>query len=84
MPHSQHALVEEFPDRARQIQSMIHDDSGFARAALAYSEVNSEILRIEAEIETTSDEYLETLKKKRLHLLDQIHEKLTSNGNTGT
>jgi uncharacterized protein YdcH (DUF465 family) len=84
MPHTQHALVEEFPDRAREIQSLIHADDGFARTALAYSEINGEILRIEAEIETTSDEYLETLKKKRLHLLDEIHDKLLHNGNTGT
>jgi len=84
MPHSQHALVEEFPDRAKQIQSLIHADATFARTALTYSEVNGEILRIEAEIETTSDEYLETLKKQRLHLLDEIHETLLKNGNTGT
>ncbi len=84
MPHSQHALVEEFPDRAQQIQSMIRSDDDFARAAFDYMEVNGEILRIETEIETTSDEYLETLKKKRLRLLDDIHEKLTKNGNTGT
>jgi uncharacterized protein YdcH (DUF465 family) len=84
MPHSQHALAEEFPDRAHQIQSMIRADDEFARTALDYAEVNSEILRIEAEIEPTADEYLETLKKKRLLLLDNIHEKLTHNGNTGT
>ena len=84
MPHSQHALVEEFPDRAQQIQSMIRSDDVFARAALDYMEINGEILRIETEIETTSDEYLETLKKKRLWLLDQIHDKLVNNGNTGT
>ena len=84
MPHSQHALVEEFPDRAEQIRSLIRADDEFARTAVDYNETNSEILRIEAEIETTSDEYLETLKKKRLRLLDHIHEKLTHNGNTGT
>lgn len=84
MPHSQHALVEEFPDRAQQIQSLIHADSAFAQTARSYSEVNGEILRIEAEIETTSDEYLETLKKKRLHLLDEIHGKLLHPENTGT
>lgn len=84
MPHSQHALVEEFPDQATRIQSLIHADNDFARSALAYSEVNGEILRIEAEIEATSDEYLETLKKKRLHLLDQIHDRLLDHENTGT
>jgi uncharacterized protein YdcH (DUF465 family) len=84
MPHSQHALVEEFPDRAHQIQSMIRSDDDFARVAFDYVEINGEILRIETEIETTSDEYLETLKKKRLRLLDDIHAKLTKNGNTGT
>ncbi|MDK9698362.1 MAG: DUF465 domain-containing protein [Siculibacillus sp.] len=84
MPHSQHALVEEFPDRAELIRSLIRADDEFAAAAVDYNEVNGEILRIEAEIETTSDEYLETLKKKRLRLLDDIHEKLSHNGNTGT
>lgn len=84
MPHSQHALVEEFPDCAHQIQSLIHADAGFARTASAYSDVNGEILRIEAEIETTSDDYLETLKKKRLHLLDQVQERLKDHENTGT
>jgi hypothetical protein len=83
MPHSQHALLEEFPDRARQIQSMIVADAGFARNALAYSEVNGEILRIEDEVERTSDEYLETLKKKRLHLLDTIHGQLLNSENIG-
>ena len=84
MPHSQHALVEEFPERAQQIRSLISADEAFARTAHDYNDVNGEILRIEAEIETTSDEYLETLKKKRLHLLDEIHDKLLINGNTGT
>ena len=84
MPHSQHALIEEFPERSRQIQSLIASDSGFARSAQAYSEVNGEILRIETEIETTSDDYLETLKKKRLRLLDEIHETLLHCENTGT
>ena len=37
-----------------------------------YHEVNGEIHRIEAEIETPSDDYTETLKKKRLALLDEI------------
>lgn len=84
MPNSQHALVEEFPDRASEIRSLIYADAEFARAALNYGEVNGEILRIESEIEKASDEHLETLKKKRLLLLDRIHEKLLNNENTGT
>ena len=84
MPHSQHALVEEFPDCAELIRSLIRADDEFARTAVDYNEVNSEILRIEAEIETTSDEYLETLKKKRLLLLDHVQAKLSHNGHTGT
>ncbi len=84
MPHSQHALVEEFPERAHLIRSLIGADEAFAQTARDYSQINGEILRIEAEIEPTSDEYLETLKKKRLHLLDEIHDRLQINGNTGT
>lgn len=84
MPHSQHALVEEFPDYVQVIQSLMTADDGFAHTARVYADVNGEILRIESEIETTSDEYLETLKKKRLRLLDEIHAKLKKRENTGT
>lgn len=83
MPQSQHALAEEFPERARQIQSLFHADAEFTRRALAYNEVNSQVLRIEAEVEPTSDDHLETLKKKRLHLLDEIHAILRRHENTG-
>ena len=37
-----------------------------------YHEVEHEVRRIEENIETTSDEYLEEQKKKRLYLKDQL------------
>lgn len=72
MSHTPHELADEFPaDRA-----LLHDlklsDAHFVTLSERYHEVNGEIHRIEAEIETPSDDYTETLKKKRLALLDEI------------
>ncbi len=81
--HSSHALVEEFPGKSEQIRELVLTDAHFSHAVQSYDDVNREILRIENELEPTSDEYLETLKKKRLHFLDEIQQKLLLPVNTG-
>ena len=82
--HSSHDLAEEFPEQAERIRSLVLVDGKFSRAVQAYGEVNLEILRIENELEPASDEHLETLKKKRLHHLDEIQQKLLHPERTGT
>ena len=72
MSHVPHELAEEFPDAAEKIHELKLSDARFARLADAYHEVNREIHRIEAEIETTSDAYTEEQKKKRLALKDEL------------
>ncbi|TBW41060.1 DUF465 domain-containing protein [Siculibacillus lacustris] len=84
MSLSSHDLVEEFPGQAEQIRDLAAADLHFSNAVAAYTEVNREVLRIESEMEPASDEYLETLKKKRLRHLDEIHEKLLRQRHTGT
>jgi len=81
--HSSHALFEEFPDKSEQIRSLVLTDAAFSHTVAQYDEVNTEILRIENEVETTSDEYIETLKKKRLNYLDKIQQKLLHPERTG-
>lgn len=81
--HSSHALSEEFPDRCEEIRALVLTDAAFSHAVQRYDEVNLEILRIENEVETTSDEFIETLKKKRLHFLDAIRQKLLHPEHTG-
>jgi uncharacterized protein YdcH (DUF465 family) len=82
--HSSHDLAEEFPGHVERIRSLVLVDRQFSRAVQAYGEVNLEILRIENELETASDEHLETLKKKRLHQLDVIQQALLHPEHTGT
>lgn len=81
--HSCHDLAEEFPEHAERIRSLVLIDGHFSKAVQCYGEVNLEILRIENELETTSDDYLEVLKKKRLHHLDEIQRKLLHPEHTG-
>jgi len=72
MSHVPHELHEEFPDAGDALHKLKVSNAHFAKLAEEYHEVNREIHRIEAEIEPASDEVTEDLKKKRLHLKDQI------------
>jgi len=39
-----------------------------------YDELNHQLRRIEQEIETPSDDFVESLKVKRLHLKDELYK----------
>jgi uncharacterized protein YdcH (DUF465 family) len=67
-----HALRDEFSQEIQLIERLIKSDHEFGRLAASYEEVNNEIYRIESEEAPTIDEVLETLKKRRLMLKDQI------------
>ena len=49
------------------------ENQHFAKLFEEYHDVDHEVRRIEMEIETTSDEYLEDKKKQRLLLKDQLY-----------
>ncbi len=72
MSHTPHELADEFPQDHDILHKLKMEDAHFQNLAEKYHEVNGEIHRIEVEIEPTSDEYAETLKKKRLALIDEI------------
>ncbi|WP_428643183.1 YdcH family protein [Roseibium sp.] len=82
MSHVPHELHEEFPDAAEALHSLKINDPHFARMADEYHTVNREIHRIETDVAPASDEVLEDLKKKRLHLKDQIAATLAAAENT--
>lgn len=67
-----HELDEEFPAAKAKIHDLKTSDRHFAKLAEAYHEVNRTIHRMETDVEPTSDETLEGLKKKRLALKDEI------------
>ena len=72
MTHTPHELHDQFPEAKEAIHRLKMEDAHFSRLSDRYHDVNREIHRIEAEVEHSSDEYLEGLKKQRLALLDEI------------
>ena len=72
MSNTPHELSAEFPDDHALLHKLKLSNPHFVTLADRYHEVNGEIHRIEAGVENTSDDYAETLKKKRLALIDEI------------
>lgn len=69
-----HDLVHDFPEYKEQINELKEKDEHFAQLFREYHAVNAEVLRIEQNLETPSDQYTEDLKKKRVHLKDAVYE----------
>ncbi|MCK5336816.1 MAG: YdcH family protein [Gammaproteobacteria bacterium] len=67
-----HDLIHEFPEHKERIHELKLENNHFAKMFNKYHETDHEIKRIEEGIETPTDEYLETLKKDRLHLKDEL------------
>ncbi len=72
MPIENHSLVKEFPEMRDKIHTMKTSDNHFSKLFNEYDEVEHEIQRIENGAEAASDERLETLKKQRLNLKDEL------------
>ncbi|MBS0481211.1 MAG: YdcH family protein [Proteobacteria bacterium] len=72
MSNTPHELADEFPADRAILHDLKLNNPHFATLAERYHRVNDEIHRIEAGVETPSDEYAESLKKQRLGLLDEI------------
>ncbi|MCB1984789.1 MAG: DUF465 domain-containing protein [Nitrosomonas sp.] len=69
-----HDLHHEFPEYHDRIHELKINNAHFAKMFEQYHDVNREVRRIEEGVESTSDQYLEDLKKKRLLLKDQLYE----------
>lgn len=72
MLNEKHDLHHEFPEFKEEIHFLKMNDAHFARLFKEYHELDHEVIRIEQGVENTSDEYLETQKKQRLHLKDAL------------
>lgn len=71
-----HDLVHEFPEYQQLIASLRASNPDFARLMDEYDALDEEILRIEQRVEVVSEMYEEDLKKKRVHLKDQLYAML--------
>jgi uncharacterized protein YdcH (DUF465 family) len=72
MTLEKHDLVHEFPQHRERIHQLKTENAHFAKLFAEYHEVDHEIHRIEQEVETPGDAYVEGLKKKRVALKDEL------------
>lgn len=67
-----HNLHHEFPEHKERIHDLKMNDRHFARLFDEYHDMDREVRKIEDGAEAASDQRLEGLKLKRLHLKDEL------------
>lgn len=73
MPIENHSLINELPEHRDTIHDLKLSDRHFHRLFDQYDETTHAVYRIETGTEAASDGHLETLKKERLNLKDQLY-----------
>ncbi len=68
-----HDLHHEFPEYEKEIHHLKLNNNHFARFFTEYDEVVDELHRINLQIETPADAYIEQLKRKRLFYKDELY-----------
>ncbi len=72
MSHTPNELNEQFPEYADKIRDLKESDPHFSRLFDEYHVLNHKIHLAETDVKPTSDFHLETLRKQRLAMLDEI------------
>lgn len=73
-----HDLAQEFPQLKDRIHELKMSDAHFAKLHREYEELDKEIYRAEEQIDARGDTYVESLKKKRVLLKDQLYTRLNT------
>ncbi|MBL0356660.1 MAG: DUF465 domain-containing protein [Chitinophagaceae bacterium] len=76
MSMEKHDLLHEFPEHKAKIHELRTSDAHFKKQLDEYHQLDDQIYRIEDGSEITSDEYLNELRLKRVHLKDNLYRKL--------
>ncbi|WP_022963511.1 YdcH family protein [Halopseudomonas pelagia] len=72
MTLEKHDLIHEMPESKEAIHHLKTSNNHFAKLFDEYHEVDHAVHRFETGVENASDEHLESLKKQRLSLKDQL------------
>jgi len=72
MSHTPHELAEEFPDQVEKIHELKTSDAHFAKLMDEYHEVNRAVHRAETGVEPVEELAEVDMRKKRMHLKDEI------------
>ncbi|MEM5473010.1 YdcH family protein [Hoeflea sp. AS60] len=73
MSHTPSELVEEFPEHVEKMHELKQSDAHFAKLYDAYHDINRAVHRAETNIEPTDDFNMESMRKERLKLKDEIY-----------
>ncbi len=73
MSHVPHELVEEFPEFQEKITQMKQGNAHFSKLYEEYHEINRAVHRAETDVEPTDDFHMEEMRKKRMHLKDELY-----------
>lgn len=76
MANTPHTLSEEFPGQMDKIHNLKVSDAHFARILREYDDVNDQIHRAETNVAPIEQLAEVELRKRRLHLKDEIAQYL--------
>lgn len=80
MSHVPHELAEEFPEHTNKMHQLKQGNAHFAKLFDSYHDVNRAIHRAETDVEPTDDLHMETMRKQRMQLKDEIFGMLSEAG----
>ncbi|WP_158969187.1 YdcH family protein [Paraglaciecola sp. L3A3] len=72
MQIEKHSLLKDFPEHHHTIRHLKMHDAHFTKLFDSYHELEHEVHNIETSNSPVEDDFIESLKKKRLHLKDEL------------
>ena len=69
-----HDLIHELPEHKDRIHELKMNNKHFEKLFIKYHDLDHQVRRIEEGVESTSDDFIEKLKKERLFLKDELFE----------
>lgn len=78
MKNTPHELAEEFPEHTDKIHELKTNDAHFAKLFEEYHDVNRAVHRAETNVEPTSDDNMEDMRKQRMALKDKLYALLSA------
>lgn len=71
-----HDLLHEFPEYQEKIHELKMSSTHFKKLFDEYDETTHHVYRIEQGAENTTDDYLNSLRRKRVYLKDELYKLL--------
>ena len=78
MSNGPHDLAEECPEHVDRMHALKTENAHFRRLFDEYHDLNRAIHRAETNVEPTDDFHMETMRKQRMRLKDEIYGMLAA------